>query len=145
MAPMALLLHIVRSRTLDVMLSKLLASHSLFRSHVDTASAFVRVGKDFDANDPFTTRDDLAGTSINRSMRRRAQREKLRPTRSTPSTNDKILKNWRVDEPASTDSSPLHAKRERVNIRTRIPDSVVIDKNNCQLFYGPEACLFVAK
>jgi hypothetical protein len=55
------------------------------------------------------------------------------------------MKNWRVTEPTSDDSSPTNAKRNRASPRACIPEAVVIDKNNCQLYYSPDSCLFVAK
>lgn len=55
------------------------------------------------------------------------------------------MKNWRVTEAASDDSSPSGVKRVRGSPHACVPDTVIIDKNNCQLYYSPDSCLFVAK
>ncbi|KFY33389.1 hypothetical protein V494_07668 [Pseudogymnoascus sp. VKM F-4513 (FW-928)] len=115
----------------------------------DTRSSFIRIGKEIQAQDPFTTcipADENGGSPSSRGMRRRAAREhvkQLRSCRSTPSTNDKIMKNWRVAERTSNNSSPT-GKRSHASPQASIPEAVIIDKNNCQLYYSPDSCLFVA-
>ncbi|OBT56663.1 hypothetical protein VE04_02787 [Pseudogymnoascus sp. 24MN13] len=117
---------------------------------IDTRSSFIRLGKEIEAQDPFSAcipSDETGGSPSSRGMRRRAAREhvkQLRSCRSTPSTNDKIMKNWRVDEPTSDNCSPTSAKRSHASSQACIPESVIIDKNNCQLYYSPDSCLFVA-
>ncbi|KFY07275.1 hypothetical protein V492_07286 [Pseudogymnoascus sp. VKM F-4246] len=112
--------------------------------------SFVRLGKCTEDQDPFIARtpsDEFGGSPSNRGVRRRASREhtkKLASCRSTPSANDKIMKNWRVTEPIPDDRSPTNSKRARADPHVCVPDTVIIDKNNCQLYYSPDSCLFVA-
>ncbi|KFX96483.1 hypothetical protein O988_05290 [Pseudogymnoascus sp. VKM F-3808] len=98
-------------------------------------------------DDPFIARTPSSGSPSNRGTRSRASREQAKKPgscRSTPSASDKIMKNWRVTEATSDDSSPADAKRARGGPHACATDAVIIDKNNCQLYYSPDSCLFVA-
>lgn len=118
---------------------------------MSSTRSFISLGKGTQDHDPFITRtpsDENSRSPSNRGMRRRASREhtkKPASCRSTPSANDKIMKNWRITEAVSDVSSPTDAKRVHSDHHVCVPDTVIIDKNNCQLYYSPDSCLFVAK